>query len=133
MKTLISERLRKIAGFIERDDTPSFEEIKKRREKIDELSQSRFEEQPSSDVQRAREQRRVRGEGDAPKPKVIEEKIDYKAPPKQRAPRRKREYQKKWNEDTQKENMRKYIQEYRQTGRINETMSPKNRYVKKGR
>ena len=42
------------------------------------------------------------------------------AAPHQRAPRRKRTQQRKWNPDTRKPLMREYMKDYRGTGKVNE-------------
>ena len=47
--------------------------------------------------------------------------------PKMKPPRRKPEAQKKWNDDNKTEVMRQYMRDYRSTGKVTETDSPKSK------
>jgi hypothetical protein len=113
MRIPISSYIRRLAALIETDETPTEDEIKKKR----------LCEEECATATKAPNRRKG--------PKVKEEKIFPTERPHIKPPRRKLETRKKWNNDTKTDNMREYMQDYRQTGKVNETNSPKNKYTKK--
>lgn len=111
MKKCISSYLKRIASLIETDDIPSDAEIKRRR--------------------RMRVRQTPPGEVPEVKTKVQEEAVQVRMPPKIKPSRALPEHQKKWNESNKTEKMKQYMDDYRSEGKIYETNSPKNVYVKK--
>lgn len=118
MKVVISSILRKLAGMIVEDNTPTDEDILRLRKQ----TRRRYEQgDPQGEAQQT----------DAPSPEVpttgvVEEKVEYLAPPKQRRPRREPEHHKKWNEEDKTGLMKDYMKDYR-----SESKDVGNRYVKK--
>lgn len=116
MKLCIASILKKLAVMIEEDNTPTDEEIERRRRE-----------------QRARIMEK-RGPGAPPgvrmpaadKPQVQEEKVEYLPAPEMRAPRRQLEHKKKWNKEDSTGLMKEYMEQYRADGN-----DVGNRYVKK--
>ena len=115
MRVLISSYLRHIATFIEVDDTPTKEETREKRLKCEDSVSTTA---PGSKKQ---------------VPKPTEDKVVPTERPHIKPPRRKRQTEKKWNEESKSELMRDYMKDYRQTGKVMETNSPKNKYTKKPR
>lgn len=112
MMVLISDRIRKLASLIERDNTPSDSAIGGRHM----LHQNCDEEQPVV-VKKKLE--------------VQETKITPTAPSEQRRPRRQPGHLNKWNDDTKTGLMKEYMQEYRADGKDKEVDGPKSTYKKK--
>jgi len=113
MNFLVSDYIRKLASMIEEDNTPTDEDLDRKKTQID---------------------RREEGPDSAPKehkPTVLRERFDYVAPPKIKRPRRQPDYSNKWNEDNRKEKMKDFMKDYRANGKHFETNSPKSKYVKK--
>ena len=113
MKKSVANILHRLAQMILEDDTPSDEEIRRRRMRV----QPREEAPPSGD-----------GGPTVPKPRVQEEKVEYTAPPERRAPIRlqNRARKNKWNEEDKTGLMKDYMKDYRSEGN-----DVGNRYVKK--
>lgn len=111
MYTSYSNKLRKIAEFIERDNTPSDVSIG---------DQSI----PMNDQNK--------GIGGIHKKKLIkEDKVRPTALPEQRRPRRQLNYKNKWNDDNKSEKMQQYMENYRNEGNDKEVDGPKSTYKKK--
>jgi arylsulfatase A-like enzyme len=117
MKKSVPDILRKIAQMIVIDETPSEEQLARRRQ--------RCERDPEGVLLEAPVGEKVPG---VPSPRVQEEKVEYIAPPQQRLPRRQPEHHKKWNKEDSKGLMKEYMQDYRAQGN-----DVGNRYVKKPR
>lgn len=112
MRIPLAYKLRKIADFILRDDTPTEEEIHERR---------------------GRKKGQVPETGVVPVPtvKVQEEGPGVVPAPKIKPSRALPEHKKKWNEENSAEEMKKYMRDYRAEGKVYETDSPKSKYVRK--
>jgi len=109
----ISDKIRKLANFIEEDNTPSDAEIGDR---------SMLDESTNEEPIKKKKKKPV---------KVEESKITPTAPPEQRRPRKQPAHLNKWNEDTKTENMREYMEGYRSDGKDKEVDGPKSTYKKK--
>jgi hypothetical protein len=111
MKISLSNKIRKLAALIERDNTPSEVVIG--------------------------ESQRIEGDSTEdnipPKKgiKVQEEKMVPTAPPEQRRPRKQPNHKNKWNEDTKTSLMNDYMKNYRADGKDKEVDGPKSTYKKK--
>lgn len=106
----ISDKIRKLANFIEEDNTPSDAEIGDR-VMIDESTNERsIKKKPVS---------------------IDQPKITPTAPPQQRRPRKQPGHLNKWNDDTKTGLMNDYMKEYRSDGKDKEVNGPKSTYHKK--
>lgn len=123
MLTSYSDKLRKIAELIERDNTPSDANIGDQSEPIDEdrmRIRKRIIDQKSED------------EKDSIRKKPVREEVTKStAMPEQRRPRRQLEYKKKWNEDSSTGNMREYMEKYRAEGEDRNAPGLKSTYHKR--
>lgn len=124
MRYTIGRTLRRIAESIVTDDTPTDEEIREQRLTGKAIETEEEGSEGTKKKLQTKSRKRVRT-----KPK--EQAIKPTKRPRIKPPRRKPQTSKKWNDDTKTEQMRDYMKEYRQTGRVRETNSPKNVYVKK--
>lgn len=118
-----SDKLRKIAELIERDNTPSNADIGDQSIPLDEdrlRIRKRIIDQGSED-----EKSSIRKEP------VKEDVIKSTAMPEQRRPRRQLEYKKKWNEDSSAGNMKEYMKEYRAKGEDKNAPGLKSTYHKR--
>ena len=114
MRISISDRLRKLAGLIERDNTP--EEVT--------IGEVHMLANPHGDGH----QHTIK------KNKIVspvEEKLTPTAPSQQRRPREQPIHKNKWNEDTKTGLMQEYMQEYRADGKDKEVDGPNSTYKKK--
>jgi hypothetical protein len=118
-----SDKLRKIAEFIERDNTPSDVSIGDQSESIDQ--------EVVRDKRRGIDQKSEGEKSSIRKKPVKEEVIKSTAMPEQRRPRRQLEYSKKWNEDSSTGNMREYMKEYRARGDDKDVPGIKSTYHKR--
>jgi len=108
----ISDKIRKLASLLERDDTPIESVIGDRKM----LGECEGEDHPVTVKKRV---------------EVGDTKIDPTAPPQQRRPREQPGHLNKWNEDTSTGLMKEYMQEYRADGKDKEVDGPKSTYRKK--
>lgn len=110
----ISDKIRKLASLIERDDTPYDSQIGDRRM----LHDYEGEDHPVVTKKRV-------------DIKVEDTKVEPTAAPPQRRPREQPGHLNKWNEDTSTGLMKEYMQEYRADGKDKEVDGPKSTYKKK--
>jgi len=114
MLSKVSDYLREVAANVEPKRRALVNKFDVEGKPIEPETAEEFE----SDLQ---EETQGNGKPGAPMvPGQTEEPPRPTASPDQRAPRRKRTHQRKWNPDTRKPLMRGYMQEYRGTGAINE-------------
>lgn len=118
MLILISDKLRKIASFIEQDKTPSNAGIGDHK-MLDSISDEKF----NSNISPIKNKKVIHPKDDAP--------LKPTAPPEQRRPRQLAEHQKKWNDDNKTGLMKDYMKEYRADGKDKEVDGPKSTYKKK--
>lgn len=114
MRVSLSDKIRKLAAFIERDNTPS--------EVV--IGDSRMVDEGNLGcLPGGVKKKKVRVPG--------EEKIAPTALPEQRRPREQPGHLNKWNDDTKTGLMKEYMQEYRADGKDKEVDGPKSTYKKK--
>lgn len=106
----ISDKIRKLANFIEEDNTPSDAEIGDRAMLDESTNEEPIKKKP------------VRTE---------ESKISPTEPPQQRRPRKQPGHLNKWNDDTKTGLMKDYMKEYRSDGKDKEVDGPNSTYHKK--
>lgn len=122
MRKSISIYVRRIAGYIEVDETPTEDEIRNNR--VNGESNTVTESPNKSEV----DKKPVVNSIISPK----EEKLEKTQRPRIKPPRRQTETSKKWNENSKTEKMRDYMKEYRQE-KIFDTGGAKNVYRKKSK
>lgn len=110
----VSDKIRKIAGLIERDNTPSDAVI----------GGGKMLEECRDDTHPIVSKRQIQ---------VEEAKITPTAPPQQRRPRKQPGHLNKWNSETKKDLMQGYMQDYRAEGKDKEVDGPNSTYKKKFR
>jgi hypothetical protein len=111
MMESISDRLRKLAAFIELDKTPSESVIGDQTM----LSDTNDQDEKKKKIV-------------AP---IMTSEIKPTAPPQQRRPRKQPGHKNKWNADTKTDLMKEYMQNYRAEGKDKEVDGPKSTYKKK--
>jgi len=122
----ISDTLRRLASFIERDNTPSDASIGDRT-MLNETSEEEISEEgyitKSPGEKKIVQHKKVTLIDDIP--------LKHTAPPEQRRPRKELEHKKKWNDDNKTNLMKDYMTEYRADGKDKEVDGPKSTCKKK--
>ncbi len=134
MKISVAYRLKRLASFIIKDETPTNEQILQRRgHRVDQTDDPKYKYIPVADVS-VKKIETPDVKSDTPvqvsKVKVQREGPSIKIQPKIKPSRALPEHQKVWNTDNKKEKMKEYMKEYRSEGKVYETNGPKNFYVK---
>lgn len=120
----ISCEIRKIANFIELDNTPLTEEdVDRNKKRLDEGGSaaqkgSIDKESTKSEYNESNTKKEKSVKSKKPAPLRVEEaKIESTAKPKIKGTRKQHECKKKWNSDNKRESMKDYMREYRSDGK----------------